>query len=92
MQAIVTKYHGPTNSKGGRISATAEAGRIYVEWDHALGIDENHDAAAMAFARKFDWRGLLYRGGLPRNMGGNVYVFAPDARPFDKRPAATVRA
>ena len=36
MQAIVTKYHGATNFKGSRISATAEAGRIYLSWDDSL--------------------------------------------------------
>ena len=64
-QAIVTKYHGPTNTHGDRVSATAQAGRIYVEWDHDLSSDENHAVAARAFAAKWDWDGPWYGGCLP---------------------------
>ena len=62
-QAIETKYHGPTNYRGSRVSATAEAGRIYVPWDYALGIEENHRAAAMAFRDKMKWGGIWVGGG-----------------------------
>ena len=71
-QAIVTKYHGPTNTRGARVSATAQAGRIYVEWEDGLGIEANHAAAAEAFARKFDWFGRWVQGGLPD--GSHVHV------------------
>jgi hypothetical protein len=74
MQAIVTKYHGPTNYKGSRISARAEAGRIIVHYDHALNIGENHAAAAQALADRLGWttdKGYpaLAGGGLPGNAG-----------------------
>lgn len=73
-QAIVTKYHGPTNYKGSRISARAEAGRIIVHYDHALNPDENHKAAAQALADRLGWttdKGYpaLAGGGLPGNAG-----------------------
>jgi hypothetical protein len=55
MQAIRTRYHGPTNSKGSRFSAQCEAGRIYVPYDYALNSDENHEAAAKALAKKLGW-------------------------------------
>lgn len=54
-QAIVTKYHGPTNSRGSRVSATAAPGRIYVSWDHALDVAENHAVAARMYAEKYGW-------------------------------------
>lgn len=61
-QAIETKYHGPTNTRGSRISARAGAGRIFVPYDHALDIYENHAAAARAFADRFQW-GSEWVGG-----------------------------
>ena len=73
MQAIVTKYRGATNTRGSRVSAQADAGRISVPWDHALNADENHVAAARAYAVKFGWSGTWTMGGLPGNVG-NVFV------------------
>lgn len=73
-QAIVTRYHGPTNTKGARISATASAGRVYVPYDHALNADGNHEAAATALCAKFGWAGELACGGLEWG-GDRVFVF-----------------
>lgn len=74
MQAITTKYAGPTNSRGGRIIASAAAGRMTISWDHALGVYENHRAAAHAFAKKKDWKGKLVGGQL--KSGAYAWVFA----------------
>ena len=74
-QAIVTKYLRPTDCRGSRVKATAQAGSVTVEWDDALDADENHGRAAAALARKFGWKGRLIGGGLPSGTG-NVYVFA----------------
>lgn len=76
-QAIVTKYLGPTDSRGSRVKATADAGSITVPWDDRLDVNANHDRAAVALAKKVGWSGTLLGGGLPRGMGGNVYVWAP---------------
>ena len=57
MQAIQTKYHGPTDVKGSRISATCAAGRVVVDYDHALNNDQNHKRAAAALLRKLGWVG-----------------------------------
>lgn len=72
--SILTKFIGPTNTRGSRIKASASngAGSVVVPWDHALGQDDNHDAAAMALAKKLSWEGSLIRGGGEK---GNVYVF-----------------
>lgn len=54
-QAILTRYHGPTNHRGTRISATAQAGRISVSYDYALNSGDNHAAAAKHLAEQFGW-------------------------------------
>ena len=38
MQAIRTRYIGPTNTRDSRIQAKCEAKTIYVSYDHALTI------------------------------------------------------
>ena len=56
LQAIETKYVGPTNHRGSRIIATTQGGhRITQQWDYALSIDANHYAAAEALRAKLDW-------------------------------------
>lgn len=73
-QAISTKCHGPTNTRGSRISAKAQAGRVSVPYDHALSVQGNHEAAARALAEKFGWVGKLVGGGNPEGTG-EVFVF-----------------
>jgi len=58
--SLRTRYHGPSAaSDNGRISAyrpgfsDQPGDKIFVSWDHGLNTDENHYAAAQAFARKF---------------------------------------
>lgn len=72
-QAIITKFLGPTNSRGSRVKATADAGSIIVSWDHRLNSDENHRAAAEALCVKMGWTGEFYgklhQGGLPGGSG-----------------------
>jgi hypothetical protein len=81
MQAIVTKFFGPTNHRGSRVKASCEARSITVEWDCALDSDGNHDAAAQALAESMGWvpphYGRLVGGGLPDGTG-NCYVFVKD--------------
>jgi hypothetical protein len=78
-QCITTKYLGPTNSRGARVKAKAQAGSVTVSWDDALDANENHDAAALALATKYGWRGTLVGGGLPDGTG-NAYSFCRVAR------------
>lgn len=84
MQAIVTKYLGPTNHRGARVKAQCQAGSIVIPWDDALDTDANHDAAARALICKLGWDGPYYqqewyRGGSPKG-DGNVYVCSHRAR------------
>jgi len=72
LQAITTKYFGPTNTRGGRVRAFASAGSIVVNWDHALNDPQNHCAAARALAKRLEWDGR-YVGGATDT--GYVFVF-----------------
>ena len=77
-QAIVTRYHGPTNYRGARVSAKADAGNVSLSWDDTLDVDGNHEKVAKALANRFGWLDhgwQLVAGGLPDNKG-NVYVLA----------------
>lgn len=62
-QAITTRYAGPTNFRGSRVIVRADPGRMIVPWDHALGVEDNHKAAAKAYASKYGWTGHWYGGG-----------------------------
>jgi hypothetical protein len=73
-QAIVTRYLGPTNSRGSRIAARASAGRCFVEYEDGLSPDRNHRAAAMKLANKFGWYGIWHEGELPGPHAESVYV------------------
>lgn len=55
MQAIKTKYHGPTNSKGSRIIASCEAGKLVMPYIYALSNFENHKSAAAKLAARLKW-------------------------------------
>lgn len=77
MQAIITRYHGPTNTRGSRISARAEAGRTSVAYDHALNIDGNHRAAAQALMAKLGWEHDIASGTLPGGDGCHVLLMRP---------------
>ncbi len=85
MQAIETKYIGPTNYRGSRIKATCERGSISISYDDALNSDEAHIAAADALVTKFvkedqkrygtnknPWSARRIMGGLKKT---NVHVF-----------------
>jgi hypothetical protein len=65
MQAIVTKYIGPTSHRGARIKATASAGSITIPYDHSQNHDEPFRIAARAFCDKFNWEFDHVSGGLP---------------------------
>lgn len=72
MQAIETKFLGPTNTRGARVKAACEAGSVTMSWDYGLNTEGNHDAALEALVTKLGWFGVWARGWLP-NVG-NVYV------------------
>ena len=48
MQAIQTKYFGPTETRGSYFKATAKGGTAKVPYNYNLDTKENHRAAAGA--------------------------------------------
>lgn len=75
-QAIQTKYHGPTNRIGSRISATCAAGRVYMEYLHNLNPAENHKQAAAKLATKLGWNtGTWAYGVLADGSGVHVNTY-----------------
>jgi hypothetical protein len=74
-QAIVTRFHGPTDKRGKRVSARADAGTVIVSWHDELSVTENHTRAAATLAAKFGWARLAtfttrwHGGALPNGRG-----------------------
>lgn len=74
MKAITTKFHGPTNTRESRISASdSDGNRIFVNFDHAVCRDSAHNFAAVSLCNKMGWKGELIGGG--NGAGSEVYVF-----------------
>jgi hypothetical protein len=51
-QTIITRFLGPTNHRGSRIKATAWRASVTVPYNHALGGERAHRAAAEALCVK----------------------------------------
>lgn len=74
LQAIRTKYHGATNHRGSRITATSSGGRkLTIQYPHESNAPEAHRAAAEALQAKLGWDGRLIQGSLSDSY---VFVFA----------------
>lgn len=81
MKAIQVRYHGPTDSRGSRLTATAEGGpkphRVTVGYNYALSGDPLYRTAAVALCEKMGWpvASLSHDSGqLPD--GDYVFVFS----------------
>ncbi len=76
-QAITTKHLAPTNHRGSRVKASAQAGSLTIGWDYAGNAEENHRAAALALAAKLGW-GDDWAGGALPSGGGYAFVRVSD--------------
>lgn len=75
MQAIITKFHPATDTKGARISATCNGGKVYISYPHECSEGEQvHKQAAIALCNKMNWKGELVAGCLPDGKG-YAFVF-----------------
>ena len=85
LQAITTKYHGPTNIIGSKISAYYEGGKIILDWDHSLNPEENHRKAAFQLFEKLGWdkKSELVQGSLPKSSG-YCFIMVPKTRKGEK--------
>lgn len=78
MKAITTKHHGPTETKGSRISASdMDGNRVIIRYNHTLDARGNHKQAALALMDKMKWGGTLHPGAV---KGGYVWVFQPEGQ------------
>ena len=74
MQTITTKYLGPTNRKGSRITAVTSSGiRIYREYDPSANREENHMRVARILKDEMKWTGAMEGGDTKEGM---VFVFS----------------
>ena len=80
MKAIRTKYIGPSDRKGSRVSATTgEKGqRVVLTWDNARNASDMHAVAARTLADKYQWQGKLIGGGFPDGTMAWVFADSPD--------------
>jgi hypothetical protein len=79
MQAIQTKYIGPTNTKGSRYKAWCAAGSLTLSADYSLEPEYNHLAAAYALRDRLGWndrRGRLVSGSLPNGDYAHVFIIS----------------
>ena len=80
MQAITTKFHSPTNTRGARISATSESGhRVMIGYPHELSDAAVHAEAVKALCAKLGWHGKLACGA---TKTGFVFVFVEAGEPL----------
>jgi hypothetical protein len=63
MQAIRTRYHGATNTRGSRITATCEAGSLTLPRNYSLDFDQDHARVAQALVERLGWSGTYHGGG-----------------------------
>jgi len=72
-EAIVTKYHGATDTRGSRVTATACGGvKVSIPYPHDLNGEAVHEAAALALMAKAGLKGKLVAGFMPN--GGYVFI------------------
>lgn len=78
MQAIQTRYFGPSNTRGSRIKAWCAAGSITIPYPHELSGQAVYRKAAEALCKKLGWTEPYYGekllGGCLPN-GDHCFVF-----------------
>ena len=63
MQAIKTKYLGPTNLRGARIKATCFAGSLTIPYLYHLSTNDMHREAAFELIEKLGWNPKVLHTG-----------------------------
>lgn len=75
VQAVVTRYLGPTNYRGARIKATASAGTVTIPYPYELDERQAHWAAASKLIDHYEWPQENWAcGGMP-DKSRDSYVF-----------------
>src|SRR5690606_28414587 len=83
MRTIRTKFHGPTNARGARISARdTDGNRVSIPYPHDAKRGEGaHSRAALELCHKMGWKGQLIGGAL--DSSGFVFVFQDERDTYD---------
>jgi len=75
MQAIQTKYLGPTNNRGARIKAWCAAGSKTMDYPYGLNTDLAHYSVAQELMIQLGWTcDALHQGCLPDGSYCHVMV------------------
>jgi hypothetical protein len=89
MKAILTKFHGATDTRGSRIAASDEDGnRITIPYPYELSGEDVHQKAAQALCTKMGWNGRLTGASL---KNGYVFVFTETSDAVIRLMAALTR-
>jgi len=64
MLAITSKYHGPTNTRGSRVRATANGHMVTVPWAAEWDAEQNHREACKRLCDKLGWNADRFFGGV----------------------------
>lgn len=75
MQAILTRYLGPTNTRGARIKASCAAGSITISYPYDLSGQAVHRKAAEALVSKLGWVEDYYGTLLGGQLDSGDYAF-----------------
>lgn len=76
-RAIITKFIGPTKTKGARVKVSSEhVPSIFLDWNTQITREENHETAAAILAQKYNWTGRLVSGLLP-DCSAVAHCFVP---------------
>jgi hypothetical protein len=78
MRAILCTYHGPTDSRGSRITASSDTCRVSVPYPHELSGQACYRVAAEALAKKMGWDTPSYGPLLGAWLKADQYVFVFD--------------
>ena len=86
MKAILTKYHGATNTKGSRVSASdCDGNRVTITWQGEFDTEPNHRAAADALCAKMGWVGGEMAGGFTKDGMAFVFTSMPKFTKLDRK-------
>ena len=78
MKAITTKFHGASNARGARYSASdSDGNRVITSIDHGFGSLANHTEAAVTLCRKM---GMAWEDGQRRDQGRHGLLIRPRRR------------
>ncbi len=74
MQAIRTRYLGPTDTRGSRLKAACQGGTLTLPYPYELEGEQAHRVAAEALRDRLGWSGELVGGHM--DTGDYAFVFA----------------